>query len=205
MKAHKSLLLVIWLSLVFVLSCATYKPFMAPGFSGDNLTKGGMAIFPVLVSEGSQNVSGVQGYVRTAGEELAATLKKEQPTLNVIGPTQVSAVLANNNLVDAFSKLKQNYALTGIVDVNLAKEVVDPLGVNYFMLASISALYAKDASTAVATMNCKIFDTKSAEMVFESVQNGDEISIFGGPPYEKAIKKACTNLTRTLALVYKQR
>lgn len=178
---------------------------MAPGFTGNNLTNGGLAVFPVLVAEGSQSVPGVQGYVRAAGGELATSLKKEQPSLKVVTPAQVSASLASNNLVEDFSKLKQNYAITGIIDVNLAKKIVEPLNVQYFMLPSINALFASGESTAKAQMSAKVYDSNSAEMVFESVQNGNETSIFGGPPYEKAIKKAGENLTRTLMMVYKQK
>ena len=182
-----------------------YKPFIAPGFVGNRLTEGGLAVFPALVAEGSQSVPGVQGYVRTAGEELAASLKEAQPSLKVVTPSQVSAALASNDLVGDFSKLKQDYSLTGIVDVNLAKKIVEPLKVRYFMLPSINSLFASGESTAKAQMSAKIYDANSAEMVFESVQSGESTSIFSGPPYEKATILASKNLTKTLLKVYTQK
>lgn len=196
------LLVTIGIIISFV-SCAGYKPFMAPGFTGENLTKGGLAVFPALIAEGSQSVPGIQKYVRTAGEVLTSELQKAQPSLKVVGPTQVSAALANNDLVGDFSKMKQNYQFTGIVDVGLAKKISQPLNVQYFMLPSINSLYAKTKSTAVAQMSVKVYDAQSAELVFEAVKKGEETSIFGNAPYEKAIKRASQNLTRTLLVVYR--
>jgi hypothetical protein len=193
------------LFIVFFISCAAYKPFMAPGFTGDNLTKGGLAVFPALVAEGSQSVPGIQGYLHTAGEELAASLKESQPSLKVVTPSQVSASLASNDLVDDFAKLKDNYAVTGIVDANLAKKIVEPLQVRYFMLPSINSLYASGNSTAKGQLSAKIYDANSAEMVFEAIQNGEATSILGGPPYDKATKNASKALSRVLMKVYKQK
>lgn len=186
-------------------SCAVYKPFMAPGFTGASLSQGGLAVFPVLVGEGSQSAPGIQGYVRTAGEELAASIKEAQPSLRVLTPSQVSASLASGDLVSDFAKLKDNYAITGIIDVSLAKKIGNHLQVQYFMLPSINSLYASGESTAKTQMSAKIYDSNSAEAVFEGLQNGEATSILGGPPYEKAIKNTSKNLSKTLLIIYKQK
>lgn len=202
---HSMFLSLAVLPLLLFISCASYQPFMAPGFTGTALTRGGLAVFPALVGEGSQSAPGVQGYTRTAGEEMASALKKYQPSLNVVTPTTVSATLANNDLVEDFSRLKENYLITGIVDVNIAKRIVEPLGVSYFMLPSIDALFSPSSGKAEAHLSAKIYDAQSAEMVFEAVQKGFDTSIFGGPPYEKAVKDACQDITYVLMRIYKQK
>ncbi|MFX0140687.1 MAG: hypothetical protein ACFFDN_44015 [Candidatus Hodarchaeota archaeon] len=193
------------ISLIVLIGCATYKPFMAPGFSGSKLTEGGVAVFPVLVGEGSTSVPGIESYLRGAGEELANSLRKSQPSLKVVGPTEVSAALAKSGLVDDFAKLKQTFQMTGMLDSESAKKIVEPLQIKYFMLSSINSLFAKDKSTAGAQMSAKIFDSAEGQMVFETLGSGEEISIFGGPPYEKAVKKATQSISRNLMFVYKQK
>ncbi len=199
------LILTLFITTALLSSCATYVPFMAPGFTGEKLSKGGLAIFPVLVADGSQSIPGVQGYVRAAGGNLVIALHEGQPSLKVISPAQVSASLTSHNLVADFAKLKQDYAITGIIDINLAKKIIKPLNVQYFMLPSVEALFAPGKSTARAQMSGKIYDINSAEMVFEAVQSGDGTKLFGGPDYDKAIQTACTNLSRTLMMVYDQK
>lgn len=184
--------------------CVGYKPFMAPGFTGPGLTEGSLAIFPVLVGEGGRSVSGVETYCRSAGEDLAAALREAQPSLRVVGPTEVSTTLANEGLVEDFASLKQTYAMTGILDVKKAEAITKNLGTRYFMLASINSLYAATESTAVSEMSCKVWDSSDGQMVFEAVRSGRETSIFSGPPYHEAVKGATEELTRSLMLIYQQ-
>jgi hypothetical protein len=136
---------------------------------------------------------------------MAASLRKAQPALKIVGPTQVSATLANEGLVEDFANIKQTFAMTGMLDVNKAKKITDPLNVQYFMLVSINSLYASGDSKAVAEMSAKIWDSAEGQMVFEAVRSGEEVSIFGGPPYESAIKNTTKNLTDTLVRIYKQK
>ena len=72
------------------------------------------------------------------------------------------------------------------------------------MLASITALYAKSDSKASAQMTAKIWDSTDGQMVFEAVRSGDDVSIFSGPPYHKAVKVATENLLKSLIIVYGQ-
>jgi len=196
-------------ALILLLSaCTPYKPFIAPGFTGASLDKGGLAIFPVMIAGGSQNVPGIQSYVHTASGELMSAIKTTFPSLRIIGPDQVSALLAQNDLVEDFAKLRETYAITGILDVKLAKKIVKPLHVKYFMLPSLDALYAPSSSTfstAKAQMSTKIYNVDSAEVVFEAVQGGDATSILGGPPYSDAIQNATKKLVHTLIIVYGQK
>jgi len=184
--------------------CVGYKPFMAPGFTGPGLTEGGIAVFPVLVGEGSRSTPGVEKYCRSAGGDLATALKEAQPTLRVVNPTQVSTVLANEGLVEDFAALKETYAMTGMLSIKKAQAITEKLGTKYFMLASITGLYAASESAAVAEMSSKIWDSSDGQMVFEAVRSGREVSIFSGPPYHKAVKRATEELTKSLMLIYQQ-
>ena len=199
------ILTMLLITTIVMISCATYVPFMAPGFTGEKLSKGGLAVFPVLIADGSQSIPGIQGYVHSAGGNLVLALREQQPSLKVIGPAQVSAALASNNLVADFAKLKQNYSITGMLDMNLVKKIIKPLNIKYFMLPSVDALFAASKNAAKAQMSGKIYDANSAEMVFETVQSGQGSKLFGGPDYDLAIQNACNNIALTLHFVYDQK
>ena len=200
----KRSILIAGILILCIAGCAVYKPFMAPGFTGPGLTDGGLAIFPVLVGEGGRSAPGVETYCRSAGEDLATALRTAQPSLRVVGPTEVSATLATKGLVGDFAALKQTYAMTGMLDVKKAEAITKELGTKFFILASINSLYASTESTAVSEMSCKIWDSSDGQMVFEAVRTGEWVSIFSGPPYHKAVKQATEELTKSLMLIYQQ-
>ena len=194
--------LVVGIFLILAIGCAS-KYFLAPGFTGEKLTAGGLVILPVLVGETGAGAPGIEIYRRACGERLALFLKQEQPSLKVISPTEASTLLAQEGLVDAYAKLTENFKVTGILDTIAAAELARTMGGKYFMLTKIQSLYSPKEKHATAALSTQIFDSESAEMVFETSISYEDISIFGGPNYSRAVEKATDKIANTLSVVYK--
>ena len=196
--------LVFSILLIFVIGCAS-KYFLAPGFTGEKLTAGGLVILPVLVGESGAGAPGIETYRRACGERLALSLKQKQSSLKVISPTEASTLLAQEGLVDAYAKLTENYRVTGILDTNAAAELARTMGGKYFMLTKIQSLYSPKEKHATAAISTQIFDSDSAEMVFETSVEYKDISIIGAPNYSRAVEKATDKVANTLSVIYKSK
>ena len=88
----KSRLFLFWI-LVLAIGCAGPKYFIAPEFTGDKLTQGGLILLPVLAGETGAGVPGIESYRRSCGEGLASSLRQNHPTLKVIGPSETSSII----------------------------------------------------------------------------------------------------------------
>jgi len=185
--------------------CAT-KFFIAPGFTGENLTKEGIAILPVLVGETGKGVPGVEGYCRAAGEKMASTLRGKQPTLKVIGPTEVSSIISKDNLVSDYSKLAEDYARVGMLNSAIVKKMSESVGVKYFLIGRITSLYAV-GSKAKAAVSIQIYSADSAELLFEIVKEDEASSwlISSSAPYDKAVEGAAQYaMDNVIAVLWKK-
>ncbi len=186
----------------FVCSCAP-SYFVAPGFSGNDLTSGGLAVFPAMVAQGAGQ-GGAEAYRRACGETVAAELKGRYPSIKVITPSSVAAVLAQGELVNEYSKMTQTFQQTGILDTTTAIKATKVLGVKYFMLVNIQSLYSPRPGNARATISGQVFDSERAEMVFESTVSYEAVSLLGITNYESAINAVSKELSRVIVLFLKQ-
>lgn len=189
--------------LLIAIGCAGPKYFLAPGFTGQKLTSGGLAILPVLIGESGAGIPGIEMHRRACGERLAMTLREKQPSLKVITPTEASSRLAQEGMVSDYAKLTENYKMTGMFDTVRAAEMAKSMKAQYFMITKIQSLYSPKEKRAIAALSTQIFDSESAEMVFETSAVYEDISIFGGPNYSRAIERTVDKLASILSVVYK--
>jgi hypothetical protein len=205
-----------WLIILFVIfeiSCTANKPplkiFIAPGFTGNKLNKGGLAVFPVFIDKNIQFIPEIENYAHTAGEELTVALKKEQPELKVIDPTQFNSAMGNDQIIEAFSKIKKSYAQMGMVNVELAQRIGELFKVQYLMVTSIDSLFGFENVSykpqAEARISAKIYDISSSEIVLDVAVKEDVLSVMGPYPYERAIKSAYKALVGLILQVYNQK
>jgi len=198
---RRYLVLTTLIATIFIAGCAS-SYFIAPGFTGENLNSGGLAIFPVLIGQGTVS-PGVETYRRSCGEGLAIGIREKLPSLKVIAPSQVSNTLSEKDLVDDYAKLSENFKQTGVFDALTAGKMAKVVGAQYFMIVRISGLYSPKEKHALALLNGQIYDSERAEMVFETNVKYEDISIFGGPNYGRAMENATKKISASVAQIYK--
>jgi hypothetical protein len=188
------------LSLLFIIGCAsTATYFIAPEFTGERLTSGGIAVLPVLVGQTGKCVFGTESYCRFVGEKLASGLRRKQPTLRVIGPTVVSHIFDKGDLVGDYSELIQHYQMVGMLSATISRKLSDHLSVEYFMLSRIHDLYPV-GNDANASLSIQIWSAEEAEMVFEFNAQYRATGSHA-PPYHLAITRTVHKIVDSATLI----
>ena len=184
--------------LTFITGCAS-RPFVDPSLTGEKVTAGGIAVFPVILGQSVLLSGGVEAYCRDAGEEMAVRIKKRQPVIKILSPADVSIILNKENLVPDYSKLTEDYQKTGILNMVVAGEIAETLGVRYFVISKLISLYRVDRK-AIAVLNTQVWSAEKSQMVFEC-NDKQESSGFFSPPYDKAVRNVAISSTATLTSV----
>lgn len=184
--------------LTFISGCSFFSPrfFADPWLTGEKVTAGGIAVFPVILGQSVIIAGGIESYCRDAGEEMTARIKERQPVIKILSPADVSVILNNENLVPDYSKLTEDYQKTGILNTVVAGKLAEALGVRYFVISRLVSLYRVDKK-AVAVLNTQVWSAEKSQTVFEC-NNKQECSGFFSPPYDKAVKYVALSNTATL-------
>ena len=140
--------------LTLIAGCAS-RPFVDPSLSGEKVTAGGIAVFPVILGRSVLLTGGVEAYCRDAGEEIALRIKKRQPIIKILSPSEVSIILNNENLVSDYSKLTDDYQKVGILNTTIAGKLAETLGVKYFAISKLVSLYSVNRK-AIAILNTQV-------------------------------------------------
>ena len=138
-----------------ITGCAS-RPFVDPSLSGEKVTVGGIAVFPVILGQSVLLPGGVEAYCRDAGEEMAVRIKKKQPIIKILSPADVSIILNKENLVSDYSKLTEDYLKIGILNTVVAGKIAETLGVKYFVISKLISLYSVDRK-AIAILNTQVW------------------------------------------------
>ncbi len=194
----KKCVLSVFLSIVIstlISGCAS-RPFVDPSLSGEKVTAGGIAVFPVILGRSVLLTGGVEAYCRDAGEEIALRIKKRQPVIKILSPSEVSIILNNENLVSDYSKLTDDYQKIGILSTVIAGKLAETLGVKYFVISKLVSLYPVNRK-AIAILNTQVWSAERSQMVFEC-NDQQECSGFFSPPYDKAVRNVAISSSVTL-------
>ena len=187
--------------LTFISGCSFFSPkfFVDPSLTGEKVTAGGIAVFPVILGQSVIIAGGIESYCRDAGEEMTARIKKRQPAIRILSPADVSSILNKENLVPDYSKMAEDYQKTGILNTVIAKKLAEALGVKYFIINRLISLYREEKS-AVAILNTQVWSAEESHLVFECNKK-EANSGFFSPPYDKAVKYVTLSSTATLTSV----
>ena len=188
------------LLLAFIIGCAateTYTCFVAPEFTEESLTAGGLAVFPVFAEGTSESVSDTRSYCRFASEELASVLRRKQQDIRIIGPTGVSYIFDKMDLVDDYSRLVENYRATGMFSPDISGKLSKSLGVKYFVLGRVRNM-GSDNGDAETSLYVQIWSAGDAKMVFESGTEYKFVSRISS--YDRALVEAIHKIVDGLIL-----
>ena len=197
-----------FLVIVLLSSCATHKPVskisVEPKFKSDDLDYAKIAVFPVLIGEGSRFVPRIGNFAQTAGVEVISALSDWKSNLILLGPNQITIALEEDGLEESFSNLQQQYRTTGELDINLIKEIIKPINAEYFLFTSIDSLVGTESIAykpqVNAEMSARLYEPNTSKIIRNVGTREEEVvvEVAVSLPYENAIIKASHSLINAL-------
>jgi hypothetical protein len=197
-----------FLVIILLSSCASHKTVskisVEPKFKSDDLIREKIAVFPVLIGEGSRFVPRIGNFAQTAGVEIISALTDWNSNLLLMGPNQINLALEENGLVESFSNLQQQFRTTGVLDISLIKEIVKPINAQYYIFTSIDSLVGTESIAykpqVNAEMSARLYESNTSQIIRSVDVREEEViaEVAESLPYESATIKASHSLINAL-------
>jgi len=188
-KFNYKVLLIIIFSVIFLFSCAQnveLRSFTDPSIQSSVVKK--VAIFPI------RNARILPGESRELVRSFTIEFLKKNPGITIISATKATDLLNKNKMTEKYAEFLRDYAVSGIPNARILKNIGKILGVDAIVQGEIFDFYQKDghypgvmARTSL-TMRYYLLSTSKGDVLWETTcsaslkPSGLTASVWSPPP-----------------------
>jgi hypothetical protein len=180
----------------------TKTQYMNAVFTSEELTAGGLAMFPVTAGEGQE------GYRRPLGDFLSDSLSSAVPGGKVLVWTETMDSLNARDKVHVYQDMVAAYAQTSIIDKQKVKELSEALHVRYGLFCALQK-FSSESHTgysvwtgwntihkAEVAAHCLVIDLRNGDVMQEII--GSATSLGGEYNYDSPYEAYAAIMARSV-------
>jgi hypothetical protein len=197
---------IVLLSMILLCTgCATRKAtldmYVDPNYGAGQI--GSMAVFPI------KNANFAPSEARQINRKISTWINQKNPEIRILGAAEAIEILNENDMADEWATFLDNYASSGIPNVNSLRRLGEILDVDAIVQGEVLNIFQQDGrygsnkGTTRVTVRFSMLDTDKGKVLWEASSDGisgTATTVESAPPIIDAVNLALDKILENMPI-----